>query len=83
MTPVEVCDLMDFWEAAPWPLTCDQAQQLAVDGLGWTIELEDGISYLMNTVSGGRISFHLTQRGLSAMFDTPQDVELDRKAGHR
>ncbi|RDI24455.1 hypothetical protein DFR72_10935 [Lentzea flaviverrucosa] len=156
MTPAEACDLVDFWDAAPWPLTRDQAQQLAVDGLGWTTEVEDGVSYLMNTVSGftvpdvstigsrgdlsylsldladtirevtresrrflgdafalvvreaeirwgtpvmrdseqttsatwdtasgGRISFRLAPRSLSAMFETPQGVELDRKTGHR
>ena len=156
MVPAEACDLMDFWEAASWPLTRDEVQQQAVEWLGWTIEVENGTSYLMNresgftvpdvmtigsrgdlsyvkfhvadtirevtpasraflgdaftlvvregetrwgapvmrdfegttsatwdTASGGRISFSLGQRGLSAMFETPQGVELDRKVGHR
>lgn len=155
MAPVEACDLMAFWEAAPWPLTCAQVQQLAVEWLGWTIEVEDGISYLMNTVSGftvadvmtigskgdlsylkfdvadtirdvtavsrrflgdafalmvreaearwgapamrdfkgtssatwdttcgATISFTLALKGLGAMLETPQGVELDRRAGH-
>ncbi|MET9229927.1 DUF6301 family protein [Lentzea sp. NPDC003310] len=156
MTPVEACDLLEFWEDAPWPLTRDQAQQRAFDGLGWTIEVEDGVPHLMNTVSGftvpdvstigsrgdlsylrfdvadlireitpasrrflgdafallvreaetrwgtpalrdfaesssatwdtasgARISFTLGKRGLRAMFETPQGVELDRRAGER
>lgn len=156
MTPVEACDLMDFWEIASWPLTRDQVQQLAVEWLGWTIEVENGVSYLMNTesgfttpdvmtigskgdlsylrfdvadkirevtsasrrflgdaftlvvregearwgtpvlrdferstsatwdtASGGRISFSLALKSLGAMFETPQGVELDRKAGDR
>ncbi|MFJ7214960.1 DUF6301 family protein [Amycolatopsis sp. NPDC098790] len=156
MTPVEVCDLMEFWEVAPWPLTREQVHQLAVEWFGWTIEVEDGVSYLMNTVSGftfadvmtigskgdlsyvkldvsdtirevtaasrrflgdafalvvreaetrwgapamrdfegtssatwdtasgARISFDNALKGLGAKFETPQGVELDRKAGHR
>ncbi|MEU7479770.1 DUF6301 family protein [Lentzea sp. NPDC042327] len=152
MTPVEACDLMDFWEAAPWPLTRDQVQEW----FGWTIEVDGGVPYLMNTVSGfttpdvstigsrgdlsylqldvadtirevtpasrrflgdayalmvregetrwgapamcdfkgtssatwttpsgGSMSFRLDLRGLRAMFETPQGVALDRRAGHR
>lgn len=155
MTAAEACDLVEFWEIAPWPLTRDQVQQLAVEWLGWTIEIDDGVPYLMNTVSaftvpdvstigsrgdlsylgfdladtirevtpesrrflgdafalavregesrwgapamrdfkgtssaswdtasGGRISFSLALRGLGAMFQTPQGVELDRRAGY-
>ncbi|MEU4807215.1 DUF6301 family protein [Actinosynnema sp. NPDC023587] len=52
MTPVEACDLMEFWEVEAWPLTRDRVHQLAVEWLGWTIEIENGTSYLMNTVSG-------------------------------
>ncbi|MEJ1114216.1 DUF6301 family protein [Paenarthrobacter sp. CCNWLY172] len=52
MSPAEVCDLMDFWAAADWPLSEDEVQSLAVERFGWTIEVEDGVSYLMNTVSG-------------------------------
>src|SRR5688500_18680779 len=52
MTPVEACDLMDFWEAAPWPLTRTQVQKLAVERLGWTTEIEDGTPYLMHPLSG-------------------------------
>ncbi|MGI5498956.1 DUF6301 family protein [Lentzea sp. CA-135723] len=52
MTPTEACDLVDFWVAAPWPLTRDQVLRLAVDRFGWTIEVDDGVPYLMNAVSG-------------------------------
>ncbi|MCS3442555.1 DUF6301 family protein [Microbacterium phyllosphaerae] len=52
MTPTEVCDIVDFWTAAPWPLTEDEAQQLAVERFGWSIEVENGTRYLMNTVTG-------------------------------
>ncbi|MFB4351371.1 DUF6301 family protein [Microbacterium sp. CR_7] len=51
MPAAEVCDLMDFWAAAPWPLSRDEVLRLAVDRFGWTIDEEDGTSYLMNTVS--------------------------------
>lgn len=156
MAPAEACDLMDFWEAASWPLTRDEVQQQAVEWFGWTVEVENGTPYLMNrdsgftvpdvmtigsrgdlsylkfhvadtirevtpasraflgdaftlivreggvrwgapvmrdferttsaswnTASGGRISFNLRQKSASAMFETPQGVELDRKAGPR
>lgn len=52
MTPAEACDLMDFWAGVAWPLTRDEVQRLAVERFGWTIEVEDGTPYLMNTVSG-------------------------------
>ena len=52
MAADEVCDLVDFWDTAPWPLTRDQVQQRAVERFGWTVETEDGVPYLMNTVSG-------------------------------
>ncbi|MFD5828090.1 DUF6301 family protein [Lentzea sp. NPDC060358] len=156
MTADEACDLLDFWDAESWPLTRDQVQQRAVEWFGWTIEVDDGVTYLMNTVSGftvpdvstigargdlsyvgldiadtirevtsgsrrflgdayalavregekrwgaprlrdskgtssadwdtasgGRISFSLALRGLRARYETPQGVELDRRAGHR
>lgn len=51
MTPDELCDVVDFWAAAPWPLSEDETQQLAVDRFGWTVEVDKGKSYLMNTVS--------------------------------
>ncbi|ASN21629.1 DUF6301 family protein [Arthrobacter sp. YN] len=155
MTPAEVCDLMDFWAAADWPLTKDEVQRLAVERFDWSIEVEDGTPYLMNHVSGftipdvstigarkhlhylrldtsdelkqvtpeftaflgdnftlmvregegrwgkptmrnfegtdsaewdrpsgGRIVFNLSSHVLSAMFQTPQGVELDRKLGY-
>jgi hypothetical protein len=154
MTPVEVCDFMEFWDAAAWPLTRDEVQKLAVERFGWTIEVEDDVPYLMNTVSGftipdvstigsegalshlslrvsdvirqvtpesteflgdnfalmvregearwgratmgtvaettsaswdsptgSRIVFSLAPKSISAMFLTPQGVELDRKSG--
>lgn len=154
MTPSELCDLMDFWAAQPWPLSTDEVQRSAVEHLGWTTEVEEGTSYLLNTrsglsvpdvstigsrgglshlslrtsdvirpvtpestaflgdsfallvrareagwgaptmrrredlmsatwdlASGARVSFTCATRGLSAMFQTPQGVETDRKAG--
>jgi hypothetical protein len=48
MTPAEVWETIDFWAGLPWPLPRTEAQQRAVDGLGWTIEVEDGLGYLMN-----------------------------------
>ncbi|MCD4853449.1 DUF6301 family protein [Arthrobacter sp. AK01] len=155
MSPAEVCDLMDFWAAAAWPLTRDEVQRLAVERYGWSIEVEDDVPYLMNTVSGftipdvstigsegalsyislrisdvirritpesteflgdnfalmvregterwgkqlmrasagsesaswclssgARISLNCHPKSLSAMFQTPQGVELDRKSGN-
>lgn len=52
MPAQEICDLLDFWDAAPWPLPRDEVQRLAVERFGWTIEVDDGTPYLMNTVSG-------------------------------
>ena len=51
MPAAEVCDVMDFWIAAPWPLSEAETQQRAVERFGWTTEVENGRSYLMNTVS--------------------------------
>lgn len=51
MDPAELCDIMDFWIAAPWPLTEDETQQRAVERFGWTIEVDGGTPYLMDTVS--------------------------------
>ncbi|HEX7301478.1 DUF6301 family protein [Lentzea sp.] len=155
MPPGDACDLVEFWEAESWPLTRDQVRQRAVEWFGWTVEVEKGKSYLMNTVSGftvpdvstigagddlsyisfrisdtirevtsasrrflgdafalvvregetrwgvpamrdlersssatwdtasgGRISFRGSAKSVSAMFETPQGVELDRRAGH-
>lgn len=48
MTPVEVWDIVDFWAGLPWPLSRADAQQRAVDHLGWVIEVEDGLGYLTN-----------------------------------
>lgn len=51
MTPSELCDLADFWATQPWPLSRDQVHRTAVEHLGWTTEVDDGTSYLVNTVS--------------------------------
>lgn len=48
MTPVEVWAVIDFWAGLPWPMSRAEAQQRAVDSLGWTIEVEDGLGYLAN-----------------------------------
>jgi len=42
MTPIEVWAIVDFWAGLPWPMSRAEAQQRAVDRLGWTIEVEDG-----------------------------------------
>lgn len=52
MSAAEVCDIMDFWAEADWPLTQDEVQRISADRFGWTIEVEDDTPYLMNTVSG-------------------------------
>jgi len=154
LSPAEVCDLMDFWAAQPWPQTRDEVHRSAVEQLGWTVEVEDRTPYLINTVSGltvpdvstigsrgdlshlslrtsdvvrpvtaestaflgdtfalqvrarevawgaptmrrredstsatwdlasgARVSFTCAARSLSAMFQTPQGVALDQRAG--
>ncbi|GAB3634242.1 hypothetical protein GCM10027421_35960 [Microbacterium shaanxiense] len=52
MPPVEVCDVMDFFIALEWPLSRGEAQKIASERLGWTIEVENGVSYLVNSVTG-------------------------------
>ena len=144
MPPAELCDIIDFWITAPWPMSQDEAQKRAVDRFGWTIEVENDTHYLMNTVSnfttadvmtidyknvmmdlsfdtsdtirdvtpestdflsdvhtlmvregvatttaqwnvedGARVSFSFLPRGLTARYETPQGVELDRRAAHQ
>ncbi|WP_024818120.1 DUF6301 family protein [Arthrobacter sp. 31Y] len=78
MPPAEVCDIMDFWIAAPWPLTEAEAQRRAVERFGWTIDDENGSSYLMNTVSNFTtadvmtIAYKNVMRELS--FDTSDTI---------
>ncbi len=48
MTPAEVWEIVDFWAGLPWPMARADAQRRAVDRLGWTIEVEDGLGYLVN-----------------------------------
>lgn len=52
MAPAEVCDVMDFLEAAAWPLEKSEAQQLLAERFGWTIEESRGKKYLVNSLSG-------------------------------
>ena len=52
MTPTEACDLVGFWADAPWPLTRDEVIALGAERFGWSIEVDRGVSYLMNTVAG-------------------------------
>lgn len=47
MSPQRACDLVEFWIAAPWPLTRPQVQERAAE-LGWVVH--DGA--LMNPVDG-------------------------------
>lgn len=44
----EVCDLLDFWRTAAWPMTTEATNEHAA-ALGWTVEDED---FLVNGVSG-------------------------------
>lgn len=48
MSATEACDLIDFWNDAPWPMTTAETNQHAA-ALGWTVEDED---FLVNEVSG-------------------------------
>ncbi|WP_367139057.1 DUF6301 family protein [Saccharothrix sp. HUAS TT1] len=48
MSPVEVWQTIDFWAGVPWPASRADAQRMAVDHLGWAIEVEDGLGYLVN-----------------------------------
>lgn len=52
MPPVDVCDVMDFFIALEWPLSRGEVQTIASERLGWTIEVENGVSYLVNSVTG-------------------------------
>lgn len=73
MNAAELCDTMEFWASASWPLTRDEAQKLAIDRFGWTIEVENGTSYLMNTVSG----FTITDVTMIDLKDVMMDLSLD------
>lgn len=42
MSAERACDLVDFWIAAPWPLTPVQVQQLG-EQLGWTPDEDDAM----------------------------------------
>ncbi|MFD7659140.1 DUF6301 family protein [Actinosynnema sp. NPDC059797] len=48
MSPAEVWETVDFWASVPWPVSRADAQRMAVDRLGWAIEVEDGLGYLVN-----------------------------------
>ncbi|GAB2755842.1 DUF6301 family protein [Amycolatopsis magusensis] len=48
MSPAEVWETVDFWAGVPWPMSRADAQQMAVDRLGWAIEVEEGLGYLVN-----------------------------------
>ncbi|SEC22194.1 DUF6301 family protein [Microbacterium hydrocarbonoxydans] len=74
MTPAEVCDLMDFWIAAPWPLTQEETQKLAVERFGWTIEVENGTPYLMNTVSNFTFTDVMTTDSRGRMMHLTLDI---------
>ncbi|GAA2442936.1 DUF6301 family protein [Agromyces soli] len=52
MTPSEACDVMGFWADASWPLTRDEVIAVGAERFGWSVEVDRGVSYLMNTVSG-------------------------------
>lgn len=65
MDPAEVCDLLEFWDSAAWPLSQSDAQQLGVEQFGWTpLVTRRGIRYLDNPASGlNRSSIGLTAAG--------------------
>ncbi|MFC5286605.1 DUF6301 family protein [Actinokineospora guangxiensis] len=48
MSPAEVWQTVDFWAAIPWPVSRADAQRMAVERLGWAIEVEDGLGFLVN-----------------------------------
>jgi hypothetical protein len=48
MSPTEVWATVDFWAGLPWPVSRADAQRMAVERLGWVIEVEDGLGYLVN-----------------------------------
>jgi hypothetical protein len=48
MSPAEVWETVDFWAGIPWPVPRADAQRMAVERLGWVIEVEDGLGYLVN-----------------------------------
>ncbi|MBB5803177.1 hypothetical protein F4560_002945 [Saccharothrix ecbatanensis] len=43
-----VWEAVDFWAGVPWPVSRADAQRMAVDRLGWAIEVEDGLGFLVN-----------------------------------
>lgn len=51
MGPDEVCDVIDFLDSAPWPLSRPEVHRLAAERFGWEIEESRGKEYLVNTVS--------------------------------
>ncbi|MCP1410809.1 DUF6301 family protein [Paenarthrobacter sp. A20] len=74
MPPAELCDIMDFWIAAPWPMSKDEAQQRAVERFGWTIEVENDTPYLMNTVSNFTTADVMTIDYKNVMMDLSLDT---------
>ena len=48
MSPAEVWETVDFWAGLPWPVSRADAQRMAVERLGWAIEVEEGLGYLVN-----------------------------------
>ena len=52
MPPAEACDVMDFVTGLSWPLSETVVQKLMSERFGWTIEIEGGKHYLVNTSTG-------------------------------
>ncbi|MBM7774014.1 hypothetical protein JOD54_004218 [Actinokineospora baliensis] len=48
MSVAEVWEIVDFWASLPWPVSRVDAQQRAVEQLGWVVEVEDGLGFLVN-----------------------------------
>lgn len=49
--PTQVCDWIEFWMNAPWPMDEKQTAEYAAR-LGWTAEEDEGEIYLTDAVSG-------------------------------
>ena len=49
--PTQVCDWIEFWINAPWPMDEKETAEYAAQ-LGWTAEEDEGEIYLTDAVSG-------------------------------
>ncbi|MDI9628662.1 MAG: DUF6301 family protein [Acidobacteriota bacterium] len=47
LSPVEVCDFLDFWRSQTWPMVAADTHALGAREFGWTLEVEDDEEYPM------------------------------------